>query len=284
MSQYITGITSIPLPGAGGSLTDYEVNVATGEWALWRSKVPIVEVETHQVGAPDVVIPTTDTVRHEELLYAWLADHRPMVLCGPPGSGKTMTLFNALRALPDLEVVGINFSSATSPELLLKTFDHYCEYRRTPNGMVLAPAAIGKWLVVFCDEINLPDLDAYGTQRVISFLRQLVEHRGFWRPKDHVWVTLDRIQFVGACNPPTDPGRKPLSARFLRHVPVVLVDYPGPDSLALIYGTFNRAMLRLFPPLRPHAELLTHAMVDVYTASQERSVPTCHSSLNFGVC
>ena len=27
-----------------------------------------------------------------------------MVLCGPPGSGKTMTLFSALQALPDFEV------------------------------------------------------------------------------------------------------------------------------------------------------------------------------------
>ena len=27
-----------------------------------------------------------------------------MVLCGPPGSGKTMTLFSALWALPDFEV------------------------------------------------------------------------------------------------------------------------------------------------------------------------------------
>ena len=50
-----------------------------------------------------------------------------------------MTLFSALRALPDLEVVGLNFSSATSPELILKTFDHYCEYRKTSNGLVLAP-------------------------------------------------------------------------------------------------------------------------------------------------
>ena len=40
---------------------------------------------------------------------------------------------------PDLEVVGLNFSSATSPELILKTFDHYCEYRKTSNGLVLAP-------------------------------------------------------------------------------------------------------------------------------------------------
>ena len=146
-----------------------------------------------------------------------------------------MTLFSALRALPDLEVVGLNFSSATTPELMLKTFDHYCEYRKTPNGVVLSPVQINKWLVLFCDEINLPDMDKYGilshcvfhpfqpnymvnlfrvgTQRVISFLRQMVEHGGFYRTTDQTWVKFERIQFVGACNPPTDPGRKPLSHR-----------------------------------------------------------------------
>ena len=45
-----------------------------------------MDVETHKVGSPDVVVPTIDTVRHESLLYTWLADHKPMVLCGPPGS------------------------------------------------------------------------------------------------------------------------------------------------------------------------------------------------------
>ena len=75
-----------------------------GEWSLWISKVPKIEVETHNVGAPDVVVPTLDTVRHESLLYTWLQEHKPMVLCGPPGSGKTMTLFSALRSLPDYEV------------------------------------------------------------------------------------------------------------------------------------------------------------------------------------
>jgi len=75
-----------------------------GEWSQWVSKVPKIEVETHKVGSPDIVVPTLDTVRHETLLYTWLAEHKPLLLCGPPGSGKTMTLFNSLRALPDFEV------------------------------------------------------------------------------------------------------------------------------------------------------------------------------------
>lgn len=76
----------------------------SGEWQSWQGKVPQIEVETHKVACPDVVVPTLDTVRHEALLYTWLAEHKPLVLCGPPGSGKTMTLFSALRALPDMEV------------------------------------------------------------------------------------------------------------------------------------------------------------------------------------
>ncbi|KAF8060992.1 dynein heavy chain protein 1 [Lyophyllum atratum] len=272
MGDFLRKQTSIDLPpmAHGNSLIDYDVQVANGEWSAWQSKVPVIEIEAHAVTAADVVVPTMDTVRHEEVLYSWLSEHKPLMLCGPPGSGKTMTLFSALRKLPDMEVVGLNFSSATTPELILKTFEQYCEYRKTPNGVILAPVQIGRWLVVFCDEINLPAADKYGTQRVISFLRQLVECGGYWRASDMAWVKLERIQFVGACNPPTDPGRVPLSHRFLRHAPLVMVDYPGEISLKQIYGTYNRAVLKVVPNLRAYAEPLTDAMVAFYLASQKR--------------
>jgi dynein heavy chain 1 len=267
--QKQTGIDLPPLP-PGSSLLDYDVVISTGEWIAWHSKVPSIEIEAQAVTASDVVVPTIDTVRHEEVLYSWLSEHKPLMLCGPPGSGKTMTLFSALRKLPDMEVVGLNFSSATTPELILKTFEQYCEYRKTPNGVILAPVQIGRWLVVFCDEINLPAVDKYGTQRVISFIRQLVEAGGYWRSSDMAWVKLERIQFVGACNPPTDPGRVPLSHRFLRHAPLIMVDYPGEISLKQIYGTYNRALLKVVPNLRAYAEPLTDAMVEFYLSSQKR--------------
>ncbi|KAI9513146.1 dynein heavy chain protein 1 [Russula earlei] len=239
-----TGMVLPPLLN-GASLIDFDVHIASGEWSAWGAKVPQIEIEPHTVTASDVVVPTMDTVRHEEL-------------------------FSALRKLPDMEVVGLNFSSATTPELILKTFEQYCEYRKTPNGVLLAPIQLGRWLVVFCDEINLPATDKYGTQRVISFIRQLVQSGGFWRTTDMSWVKLERIQFVGACNPPTDPGRVPLSHRFLRHAPLIMVDYPGEISLKQIYGTYTRAVLKVVPNLRAYTEPLTDAMVDFYLASQRR--------------
>ncbi|KAL1836345.1 hypothetical protein VTJ49DRAFT_5263 [Mycothermus thermophilus] len=271
----VAGLASFGSPPLDGtsSLIDFDVTLPNGEWAPWQNQVPTIEINTHSVTQTDVVIPTLDTVRHEDVLYSWLAEHKPLLLCGPPGSGKTMTLFSALRKLPNMEVVGLNFSSATTPDLLIKTFEQYCEYRKTLNGVVLSPTQIGRWLVVFCDEINLPAPDKYGTQRAISFLRQLVEHNGFWRTSDKSWVTLDRIQFVGACNPPTDAGRTPMGARFLRHAPLIMVDYPGEKSLMQIYGTFNAAVLKVIPTLRGYAEPLTQAMVRLYLESQQRFTP-----------
>ena len=269
---YLCSLMNIDFPSSSDatSLIDFDVTLPEARWVSWQSQVPSVDVNTHSITQTDVVIPTVDTARHEDVLYSWLAEHKPLLLCGPPGSGKTMTLFSALKKLPDMEVVGLNFSSATTPELLIKTFEQYCEYKKTVSGLVLLPTQIGRWLVIFCDEINLPAPDSYGTQRVIAFLRQLVEQNGFWRTSDRSWVTLDRIQFVGACNPPTDAGRHPLGLRFLRHAPLVMVDYPGQLSLMQIYGTFNNAVMKILPPLRGQADALTRAMVDFYLRSQTR--------------
>ncbi len=101
--------------GPGTSLIDFDVQVSNGEWVAWQSRVPVIEIEAHAVTASDIVVPTMDTVRHEEVLYSWLSEHKPLMLCGPPGSGKTMTLFSALRKLPDMEVVGPQFLECDNP-------------------------------------------------------------------------------------------------------------------------------------------------------------------------
>lgn len=78
LGDYIRSVTTVPLPNnSADPIIDYEVSIK-GEWVPWSNKVPVIEVETHKVAAPDVVVPTLDTVRHESLLYTWLAEHKPL--------------------------------------------------------------------------------------------------------------------------------------------------------------------------------------------------------------
>lgn len=77
----------LPSDGGGHSLFDYRVRIEDGEYELWSESVPRMEIESHRVPQTDVVITTTDTVRHSDVLGAWLGRRTPLILCGPPGSG-----------------------------------------------------------------------------------------------------------------------------------------------------------------------------------------------------
>jgi dynein heavy chain 1, cytosolic len=67
---------------------DFDVELTSGELTLWKSAVPKIEVDANSLSNGDVVIPTIDTLRHEKVLYCWLAERRSILLVGPPGSGK----------------------------------------------------------------------------------------------------------------------------------------------------------------------------------------------------
>ena len=77
--------SGIQLPSSDKSLVDYRVRVEDGEYELWSESVPRMEIESHRVNATDLVITTTDTVRHSDVLGAWLESRSPLILCGPPG-------------------------------------------------------------------------------------------------------------------------------------------------------------------------------------------------------
>ena len=150
--EKIYEICDFDLPDPSGPpLIDYEVRVEDQQWHLWKERVPRIDVVIEKVTKSDTVITTVDTIRHQEMLCSWLGQRCPFILCGPPGSGKTMTLMSTLNALTDCQMIFVNFSSTTSPELILRSFDQYCEYKKTTKNevVVLRPKQSGKWLIVF---------------------------------------------------------------------------------------------------------------------------------------
>ncbi|AAS51484.1 ACR258Wp [Eremothecium gossypii ATCC 10895] len=271
----LLGISDIPT--GSKFLLDYDVSVATQDWVPVSAEVPKTSLESHEVLIPDLIIPTVDTVRHETLLFDLLNADRPLILCGPPGSGKTMTLYNTLKRSDRFNIIGINFSKDTSVELFLKTLEQHTICTPTSRGIIMQPKAHGKQLVVFCDEINLPMLDEYGSQPVILFLRQLIEKRGFWNVQESKWVFIERIQIVGACNPPGHAGRVSITPRFLRHASIVMVDYPGQIAMEQIYETFFNAIFKLTPKLKGFASDFTKASLQVYYDCKATYTSEAHS-------
>jgi dynein heavy chain 1 len=180
-----------------GSLQEWDVSLETGRWKSLSSQLHSSAMDFQQLMRFDTIIQTVDTIRHESLMASLLSESRPLILCGPPGCGKSMVVLSALRKEADIQLSMLNFSSSTTPETLLRSLEHFCDYRKTPHGVTLSPRSTGK-LLVFCDEINLPSEDEYGTQRVISLLRQLLERQGFWSSSRESWIQLSRIYFVGA--------------------------------------------------------------------------------------
>src|SRR5690606_4825705 len=124
LGEFIASASSISIPD-NKPLIDFEVNMQNGEWAPWINKVPVISLDSRKAATSSSIIPTVDTTRHEDLLRSWILGHKPLILCGPPGSGKTMTMSAVLHSLPDYYVVFLNFSSATKPDLILKTFEQY---------------------------------------------------------------------------------------------------------------------------------------------------------------
>jgi dynein heavy chain 1 len=72
-----------------GSPFLYECDIASGKPVLWSSLVPRIDIDPSAI-LEDFIVPTEDTLKHEKLIYSWLSDRKPIVICGPPGSGKVI--------------------------------------------------------------------------------------------------------------------------------------------------------------------------------------------------
>src|ERR1700709_1319390 len=53
--------TDLPLMNSESSLIDFDVQITTGDWIPWQSKVPSIEINANAVTSSDIVVPTMDT-------------------------------------------------------------------------------------------------------------------------------------------------------------------------------------------------------------------------------
>ena len=105
-----------------------------------------------------------------------MAKKLPVMLVGPAGAGKSVIVAEKLLSLPDSHAVtNVPFNFYTTSEMLQKVLEKPLEKKAGRN---YGPPG-NKTMVYFIDDMNMPEVDTYGTVQPHTLIRQFMDY-GHW--------------------------------------------------------------------------------------------------------
>ena len=244
----------------------------TRKWVSWNERVPdYVPPEPFEFYR--VLVPTMDSVLYTWLLQRMMAVQQPTVFIGQSGTAKTVTVENFLLGLdPEaFTTLNINFSSRTTSLDVQKNIEANVDKR---SGKTYGPP-MGKQLMVFVDDLNMPRVDTYGTQQPIALLKFLVERQAMYdRSKELDLRQYHDLMYIGAMGPPGG-GRNDVDPRFLTLFSVFNLTRPSETVLQSIYGSIITHFAEPFEDdVRSVAADLTSVTLSIYSNICEKLPPT----------
>ncbi|XP_076854099.1 dynein axonemal heavy chain 10 [Brachyhypopomus gauderio] len=260
------------LPGYLPTLYDFHFDLSTKKWVPWSSLV------NKYIHSPDrkfinILVPTVDTTRANWLLEQMVKVKRPVVLVGESGTSKTATTQNFLSSLNSdtTLVLTINFSSRTTSMDLQRTLEASVE-KRTKD--TYGPP-MGKRLLVFIDDLNMPRVDDYGTQQPIALLKLLLDRGGMYdRGKELNCKQLKDLSFMAAMGE-AGGGRNEVDPRFISLFCVFNIPFPKEETLHLIYSSILKGHTRPFEEsLQNICDQLTFCTLELYKTIIKELPPT----------
>lgn len=224
-------------------LYDYFYDVNTAKWEKWMSQVPKY-TEPSPFKFYEVMVPTTDSILYNYMLVN-LAPLRPILFVGESGTAKTTVIQKYLTTMPSsgYSKLNINFSSRTTAADVQMNIEANVDKR---SGNIYGPPS-GKKLIVFIDDLNMPKVDAYGTQQPIALLHFLMGRGCIYdREKDLNLKLMKDLQYIGAMGPPGG-GRNPVDTRFVALFNVFNLNPPTNTVLSNIYNSIITTKYAQFP-------------------------------------
>ncbi|KAH8299235.1 hypothetical protein KR044_006570, partial [Drosophila immigrans] len=253
------------------SMWNYRVNLETNSWGNWNEIMPKFTFRS-EVSYYDMQVPTVDTTKYGYVADLLFKRDFPVMFTGETGVGKTVLAVSCMKRLAEGKVIPVvlNFSAQTSSLRTQEMIEGPLEKRkRTQLG-----APVGKTVIIFIDDVNMPKLDTYGSQPAIELLRQFLDFKGFYDREKLFWKDILDVVLGCACAPPGG-GRNPLTPRFVRHFALFSLPKPNEETLTQIFNGILLGFLQTFSSaIRALSEPMVHACVDVYMRVAKVMLPT----------
>ncbi|XP_023100299.2 dynein axonemal heavy chain 9 isoform X1 [Felis catus] len=223
-----------------GTVFDYYIDPETKKFEPWSKLIPQFEFDP-EMPLQACLVPTGETVRVCYFLERLLERRRPVMLVGTAGVGKSVLVGTKLASLDAEEylVQNVPFNYYTTSAMLQAVLEKPLEKKAGRN---YGPPG-NKKLIYFIDDMNLPEVDAYGTVQPHTIIRQHLDY-GHWYDRNKLSLKeIRNVQYVSCMNPTA--GSFTINPRLQRHFSVLVLSFPGADALASIYNTILTQHLKL---------------------------------------
>lgn len=227
----------LPISDNNETVFDFYVD-DKGQWDNWQSIVTNYLYPDY--ATPDysqILVPIPDNAKIQYLIDLIGRQDKAVLLTGEQGSAKTVMMKSYMKKTnPETTLIrSFNFSSATSPYQFQKAIESYIEKRM---GNTFGPPG-GKKLMVFIDDINLPQINEWGDQVTNEIVRQAMDMKGFYsleKPGDFTHIV--DVTFLGAmCQP--GGGRNDIPSRLKRQFCIFNCTLPNDESIDKIFSVIG---------------------------------------------
>lgn len=254
-------VSSIPQTGL---VFDYFVDHATRSWKPWSSIVPASPQEP-ETPFSSLFVHTAETFALSSMMDLLLGAGKSILLVGNAGCGKTLAARAKLAECTEsakYDGMMINLTYYTNGVTLQQQLEKPLEKKA---GRTFGPKGSAKFLY-FLDDLNMPEVDKYGTVECHALLRQHLDH-GHWYDRNKLSLKdINNCGYIACLNPKV--GSFGITQRLQRHFATFAVPKPAVENLHRIYT--DALKLRL-PQLSPEVTAAVNNVVDATLAIQAKA-------------